>query len=364
MGKKFKCKLIEGVLEGTVAEDDLCGFMCFVVGVISMFLVVGAIATLIVLGVDNRHSFGSLSSSHKVKPLSSRVMQSLTNSVTMYTEILDDTPGSLDKELDLLVLVHSLPQDSASREAIRKTWMKTTLSLVEVLFVVPAAGVAELETIKNESKTHQDMIVFLSGPKIPESETLLLEYVWAMRSRKFAYLMKTRDSMYVRLDVLMKEVVKNLNDAKSNAYLGYFQGQQKPGEKSTKYNEPEWFLCDYFIRFAHSGGYILSRELVHRLYTQASVLYPYNNEDVALGTWLSPYDDVDWTHNIRFNTEVGKSRGCRNNFIVFPSSDMVAQHDRLQNGGSLCLVEENLVQTYNYNFKTSPSKCCTAVKFD
>ena len=139
----------------------------------------------------------------------------------------------------------------------------------------------------------------------------MLELVWAMRARTFSYLLKTRDCMYVRLEPLMKEVVQNLLETHANAYLGYFQGKEKPKQRhSTKLAEPDWYLCDSFIRFAHSGGYILSRKLVDRLHFQVAILYPYNNEDVSLGTWLSPYDDVSWTHSIRFDTEIGRSRGC------------------------------------------------------
>jgi len=255
--------------------------------------------------------------------------------------------------------------------------MKKASPMVEVLFVVPARGISQsnLERIKQECEQHEDIIVFLDGPVLPESESLLLELVWTTRKRSFAYLMKTRDSMYVRLDILLQDVVHRLIANESNAYLGYFDGQQKPNRhqdssilhqepRSTKHNEPDWFLCDYFIRFAHSGGYILSKELVHRLAAQAYILFPYNNEDVALGTWLSPYNDISWIHNINFDTEVGRSRGCRNSFLVFPSATKMVQYQRLQNGGSVCVVEQDLVQTYWYDFNTSPSKCCTPVEFE
>lgn len=350
-------------------EDDVCAFVCFVVGVISMFIVVGAIATLIVLGVDDRRDISSLTSTHHAKPLSSGVMDSIMDPSVMYRGVIDDTTPTtlISVELELLVLVHSLPGNVSARNAIRATWMTDMPTGAEVLFVVPAKNIEEsvIDNVKQESKTHRDMVVFLDSPVVPESEALMLQLVWSARARKFAYLMKTRDSMYVRLDTLMSKVVGKLLKTGSNAYLGYFQGQQDPRDKTSgKLSEPNWHLCDKFIRYAHSGGYILSGTLVNRLELQMSMLYPYNNEDVALGTWLSPYADVDWTHTIHFDTEIGRPRGCRNDLIVFQPTDMVAQHNRLTSSRDVCLLEHEIKKTYHYNFNTLPSQCCSAVKFN
>ena len=344
-------------------EEDACGFVCFLVGLIFMFVVVGGIATLIVLGVDeDRQVITSLTSTHSAKPLSQAVVNSLKN---MEGRTIDHTEnGSPGRKLDLLVLVHSLAKDNSLRDVIRKTWMVGVDSSVEVVFVIPAKDVSSkyLEGIRQESSTHKDMVVFLDAPTMPESEALILELTWSSSQRDFEYLLKTRDSMYVRIGALMEEVRK-LKDTKSNAYLGYFQGKESPRNRgSTKHREPEWFLCNYFIRFAHSGGYILSRELVNRLSTVATYLFPYNNEDVALGTWLSPYNDVNWTHMVNFDTEIGHSRGCFNDFIVFPSSHTVSEHERISSGGPTCLSEKELVKTYEYNFNMSPSKCCTELE--
>ena len=342
-------------------EDTLCGVVCFVVGVVLVMVLVGVIATLIVLGVDERRTIDSLTSTHPSKPLSPGVMESL-DPANINARVLDHTWGS-PNELDLLILVRSLPEASSARTAIRKTWMKAVPQSVEVLFVVPAGMVptSELDPLELESTTHRDMVVFLDGPVQPESEALLLELVWSSKNRRFAYLMKTRDCMYVRVQALLRQLVWTLKDAKSNAYLGYFQAHENPwNEKSTKLAEPEWYLCDSFIRFAHSGGYILSGELVRRLSSLASLLYPYNNEDVALGTWLSPYSDVNLTHSVHFDTEIGRSRGCSNHFLVFPSTDMPSQHSRLEGDGPVCLDENEVIKPYWYDFSAPPSKCCTA----
>ena len=357
-------KLLDADDEGDELTSDLCGFVCFLVGIISMFLVVGAIATLIVLGVDDRQKITSLSSTHPAKPLSHGVKALVQDYPSMVARVIDDTRATPTKELDLLILVRSPAESALVRDIIRKTWKKNQPPGVEVVFIVPAVLVtpSKQESLERESQLHRDMIVFLDAPVVPESEGFLMGLAWATHSRQFAYLMSTRDSMYVRLDILTNDVVQKLIDTNSNVYLGYFEGRQSPrSEPNTKLSEPGWFLCDNYIRFAHSGGYILSQKLVHRLHSQASVLYPYNNEDVAVGTWLSPYDDINWMHNIRFDTEIGRSRGCRNNWIVFPSSAMESVHDRLISDDPACLVEHEMIPTYTYNFFTAPSKCCNNI---
>lgn len=352
--------------EGEGEGGDTCALVCFVVGLVCMFIFVGAIATLIVLGFEDKSSVSSLTSTHPAKPLSPGVAESLLMGVSEL-RVIDHTPENLRlRELDLLVLVQSQVSDSSLRDVVRKTWMKGAGPSVEVLFTVPARGIdsSDLEQIRAESVANRDMVVFLDAPTtVPESEALLLELTWSTQHRQFSYLLKTRDSMYVRLDVLIQDVVQGLKDSQANAYLGYFQGKENPRNKySVKHREPEWYLCDLYVRFAHSGGYILSHQLAYRIASLAGHLFPYNNEDVALGTWLSPFSDVDWMHNVHFDTELGNSRGCKNDYIIFPSSHMQSQHERIRTGGPVCLLEREVIQSYTYDFHMPPSKCCVAVE--
>ena len=345
------------------ATSDLCGLISLVIGVISMFLVVVAIATLAVLGVDHRQEITSLSSTHPFKAMSYGVRDLIQNYSSKRARVIDDTQAP-SKKSDLLILVRSATDNFKSRAIVRKTWKRLQPPGVEVIFVVPAFVItsSNLEAIKRESKTNKDMIVFLDGPTVPESEGFLMGLAWATHSRKFSYLMSTRDSMYIRLDVLKEGIIKQLLANHTNAYLGYFEGRQSPKDKhSTKLPEPDWFLCDTYVRFAHSGGYILSSKLVHRLHSQSSLLFPYNNEDVAVGAWLSPYNDVDWIHETTFDTELGLSRGCQNSWVVVPAPDMVRMHARVSSGETLCLMEHEARPTHSYNFHIAPSKCCNHV---
>ena len=350
---------------GDDEDDETCGIFCFGLGLILMFVGVAILATVIVYNQSdqNHGAVTSLTSTREVKPVSKELTKVLDTPNSIIGTISHVPQPKISEKLSLLVLVRSLPDSLNFRKSIRDTWMpQTGKDRVRVVFSIQAKGASskELASLEEESRTHKDMVVFLESKAVPESEPLLFEWVWSMRTFTFDYLLKVRDVMYVRLPLLMTDIVKSLKEKNSNTYLGYFEGNRDP-KNSGKLDEPDWFLCDQFIRYAHSGGYILSEKLIKRLLHQAKFLHPYNNEDVALGTWLSPFNDIDWIHEPRFDTETGKARGCMNDNLIFQTedhADMVVKHHKLIQNGRHCEREHEDVQRYSYNFDTLPSQCC------
>ena len=232
---------------------------------------------------------------------------------------------------------------------------------VIVRFMIPVRGLSyeSLTALTSESVAHKDMATFLEVSEYPQSEKLLYEFLWSEQNVRYNYIMKTREDYYVRIEELLHDVRRIKKHR--NVYWGYFEAQKGPGH-SGKHPEPEWFLCDQFVRYAHSGGYIISRDLVRRVIGQAEYLQLYNNEDVGLAIWLSPYSDVEWRHDTRFDTEIGNSRGCQNSFVVFPTEnalEMVAKHKRLLDVGEICEKEFELTPAYSFNFDVAPAKCCS-----
>ena len=347
-------------------DDETCGIFCFGLGLILMFVGVAILATVIVYNQsDQIHGpVTSLTSTRAVRPVSEQLSKTLESPSSVIKTVSDVHRPIMTEKLSLLVIVRSLPEHERRRTSIRKTWMPSTQAGLDtmVVFSIPAKGVSskQLTLLEEESRINRDMVVFLESNSLPESEQLLFEWAWVVRTFDFGYLLKVRDSVYVRLPLLMSEVVKGLKERNSNAYLGYFEGNRHPKE-SGKLDEPDWFLCDHFIRYAHSGGYILSEVLIKRLFRQAKFLHPYNNEDVALGTWLSPFNDIDWIHETRFDTEVEKPRGCKNNNLIFQTNnhaDMIVKHHQLLQDGYFCDREFENVRAYSYNFDSLPSQCC------
>ena len=344
--------------------DERRSLFCFSLGLILTFVGATILAVVIVLHHSNKSyaPVTSLISTRRVRPVSQELIDVLRNPATLVP--LTDShhgPLSLDKKLSLLVIIHSLPKSSNLRTSIRDTWMPhgEIDSDIVVFFSVPAKGLSEkvLTSLREESHAYKDMVIFTQSSSTPESELLLFEWVWAVKTFNFHYLLKIRDTMYVNLPLLMTDIVEELKERKSNAYLGYFEGNKDP-RKNNKLNEPDWYLCDRFIRYAHSGGYIISEVLVKRLLHQAEYLHPYNNEDIALATWLSPFNDINWIHETRFDTEIGNPRGCKNSNLIFQiesNADMVVVHHRFIQNGQYCKVESENIPTYKYNFNALPS---------
>ncbi len=265
----------------------------------------------------------------------------------------------------LLVLVDSQPGAYERRMAVRNTWMKyPSIEVnVAVLFTITEKG-QPLEVVTElsvESAKYQDMVVYRGVSDCPESERLLYQLLWSEQNVQYKHILRTRDNFYVRVEELLHDVRRITKN--TSVYWGYFDGRQRPGQ-STKLPEPEWFLCNTFVRFAHSGGYIISRQLVRRLLGQAEYLQLYNNEDVALSIWLSPYSDVEWRHDPRFDTEEGRPRGCRNDYLVFPVNStlaLVKVHKRALESGRLCETEYEQIQSYYYNFESPVDQCCSPI---
>ena len=172
-------------------------------------------------------------------------------------------------------------------------------------------------------------------------------------------------SLSLRFYVRLEDIVDELHGTfppQSNLYWGYFEGSRGARHRwRGKHPEPDWFLCDRFIRFAHSGGYIISQALAQRLVRAADYLQLYANEDIAMATWLSPFRDVTWQHDVRFDTDPGQSRGCQDSFLIFPVDsprDMLGRHQRLVDSGRVCRKEHHLIRPHAFDFSVPPSKCC------
>ena len=336
--------------------------------ILSMVFITGMVAFSVVWSgiLKENVPLKSLSSVYDVKPVPRKLLQVLKtpgSQQVIYHVNLSTCVGAdciqNTEPIVLLVLVESLPTSYDIRMAIRHSWMQYSSSAL-VHFVVPGKEVPEetLKRLKEESAAFKDLVVFLDAKELPQSVKLLYEFAWAEQAINYLYLMKTSEQFYVRTKELVEELRKMQND--SMLYWGYFEGRRRPTDKG-KHPEPHWFLCDTFIRYAHAGGYIVSRPVVKRLLSVGKYLQLYNNEDVAVGTWLSPYKDINWKHDVLFDTEVGASRGCRNSFVVFPtnsSSDMASIHQRLTETGRHCLGPE-AASGYEYNFNKLPAKCCS-----
>lgn len=86
----------------------------------------------------------------------------------------------------------------------------------------------------------------------------------------------------------------------------------------------------------------------------------FNAEDISVGLWLAPVNNILRIHDTRFDTE-WTSRGCQNYYLIthkMSMHDMKQLYNNVVKTNRLC-SEETLTRTsYLYNWSNLPSQCC------
>lgn len=170
----------------------------------------------------------------------------------LHTVTLKPNPSPNVIRLRLLVLVMSAVKNRNYRDAIRETWAQPKDD-VKILFVVSKA-----RSLNPENLLHNDML------EVDEKEgfRLLTRKVLASFSGvhdiNFDYLLKCDDDSFVNIPLIFNELEYM---PKNRFYWGYFYGNARV-QKTGKYKEAEWVLCDRYLPYAVGGGYVLSKDLI------------------------------------------------------------------------------------------------------
>ena len=239
----------------------------------------------------------------------------------------------------LVVVILSPPNATECRNAIRKTWIKGYQERpqgVLVKFSIGINGLSEqvLSNLANEQEKFNDLMLL---HKVYDSYSnltmkVLNSFVYANSNYKFFYLLKSDDDSFVILDVILEE----LAERKSNQsyYWGYIIDRAIVHTKG-KYAEHKWFLSNNYLPYAQGIAYVLSGDLITYLTVNPDKLMLYNNEDVSVGTWISPYN-IERRHDKRFIYYYWR---CRRDGIVFnPVSipKMYSMYKTYTKNGTVC----------------------------
>lgn len=260
---------------------------------------------------------------------------------------------------NLLVVVISAPSHENERNVIRQTWASKPPPEVSVRFAVGTNGIQDklLDSLAKESSSHGDLLLL---ENLQESFQQLTKKVletmkFVVKNVQFNFLMKVDEDSFVRLEEVSYEL---LSKPQERLYWGFFDGRASV-KRSGKWEEKEYVLCDRYLPYALGGGYVLSKDLVQYVVTNADLLQIFKNEDASLGTWLAPLN-INRIHDPHFDTEY-KSRGCFNSYLVTHKkspADMQQLHTNLKSNGHLCSAEHQERLSYIYNWNAPPSKCC------
>ena len=267
----------------------------------------------------------------------------------------------------LVILVLSSIKTKERRETIRQTWMKGLGNKARKVLVRFSLGIEglpwdEVENLRSENDVKGDLLLLenLQDSYYNLSRKVLESIVAVEKLYRFSYLLKCDDDSFVLVDDIVRELEQR--SSKRSFYWGFFDGRAHV-KRQGKWKESSWFLCDRYLPYALGGGYVLSQDLVQRVAGNSDGLALYNNEDVSVGVWLSPYS-AERRHDVRFNTEF-VSRGCRNVYLVSHKqsvNDMVSKQLLLDETGKQCSKEYQTRLSYAYNWTVEPSKCCQRVR--
>ncbi|XP_060727988.1 UDP-GalNAc:beta-1,3-N-acetylgalactosaminyltransferase 2 [Tachysurus vachellii] len=155
----------------------------------------------------------------------------------------------------------------------------------------------EEKALQEEIRTYGDIVfvdVVDTYRTVPYK--LLYFYKWAVKYADFSLLLKTDDDCYINTDkVLMNIDYKSL--MRSNLWWGNFR-QNWAVDRVGKWQELE-YTSPVYPAFACGSGYMVSRDLVDWLASNADKLQVYQGEDVSMGIWMAAvqvqtYQDAGW----------------------------------------------------------------------
>ena len=286
-------------------------------------------------------------------------------SVYLRTQYLDQSSYLL------VVLVHSTPRASGTRGAIRASWLTNRRSQTRYLarFVIGTKNLTpkDAQALACENKQYGDLVMLpddadtVNPQEWSSTSKLLGSFRWAMDNVKFSYILKCTDSTFAVIDTIVKELEfrEQKNNKTTDFLWGFFAGGVQAG-KEGRLNEKNWFLCSHFLPFPQGGGYVISHSLVELLLSLAEEVQHYEHDDIGLGAWISPFNNIEKYHDVRFNTGY-YSRGCQNVYIVShmeTGSSMQRKYSSLVQTGQVCQQEFMSRLSYVYNWTAPANRCC------
>lgn len=247
---------------------------------------------------------------------------------------------------------------------------------VKALFAVGTYGLSRIErkTIYEEQRVYSDVLELedLEDSYANLTTKILQSMKHIDEMYDFKYLMKVDDDTYLKLDLLSEDLLSyyeklhrvHLKHRKSvELYWGYFKGAATIQQRG-QWKESNYKLCDRYLPYAVGGGYVLSKKLISFIASYGTSLSTYKSEDMAVGTWLAPFQDIHRRHDVRFDT-AWMARKCQDYHLVLHKR--TAQQMKEIYGGQLCSHEEEHQDTqqrpkeYFYDWTVPPSQCCKAL---
>ncbi|EPQ17132.1 UDP-GalNAc:beta-1,3-N-acetylgalactosaminyltransferase 2, partial [Myotis brandtii] len=151
--------------------------------------------------------------------------------------------------------------------------------------------------LQEESSRHGDIVfvdVVDTYRNVPAK--LLNFYKWTVEATSFDLLLKTDDDCYIDLEAVLTRIARRTLQGPS-VWWGNFRLNWAV-DRTGKWQELE-YPSPAYPAFACGSGYVVSRDIVHWLASNAGRLKTYQGEDVSMGIWMAAigpkrYQDSLW----------------------------------------------------------------------
>ncbi|XP_033117100.1 beta-1,3-galactosyltransferase 1-like [Anneissia japonica] len=247
---------------------------------------------------------------------------------------------SCKRNILLLVLVTSAPENFEIRASIRKTWAsvsdKGSTSSQVVFLLGKTYHPATQVLLEDEVQRHDDI---LQGNFIDSYRNLTLKvqngFLWAAKVCQPRFILKTDDDCFVNIK-LMTHYLLNHNTIKSKLYAG---NRMKTLDVIRR-NDSKWRVSNNlyprheYPPYASGTGYLLSGDVLQRMVKAAKHIKPFPVEDAYTGV-IAEYLGIPLIDSGRFTLFNANWNTCNYRYLfvihrVSPEQQFVCQNHSIE----------------------------------
>ncbi|KAJ8306550.1 hypothetical protein KUTeg_017095 [Tegillarca granosa] len=251
------------------------------------------------------------------------------------------------KGTSFIILITSSPEHFSKRNEIRKTWCQPEKygrprNSWQCIFLVgefynSQEGSTKTNSnanLKEESQIHKDL---LQGSYVDSYRNLTFKVVhglhWVSRTCPVDYVLKTDDDCFVNANLLYKLVISHPNAY--NVYIGNvlteLEKRKVVRDKQSRWHVPlDVYPEQYYPKYASGAGYLLSKDLVHRLVNVCKYIKPIPIEDAYIGILASKLE-VSPAQSSRFTLMSAGWTICNYLYFIVIHSVVAEQQGTMHN---------------------------------
>ncbi|KAM6431066.1 beta-1,3-galactosyltransferase 9 [Liasis olivaceus] len=263
--------------------------------------------------------------------------------------VISNSEACSKREIFLLVLIFSCPENLSWRNAIRKTWANVTYVqgyATLVLFVLgkPSSATTQLEVIR-ETDQQQDLIqgTFLDTP---ENQTLKIKRAieWIVTYCSEArFILKIDEDMFANLQTLV-EYLLNLRTHPEDIYLGrLIQDIPKKDSQNGSFTSIKKYPEQHYPNYCSVTAFVMSQDVARKIYVTAREVSPSLPPGIFVGICARAAGVVPM-HSSRFSGKrhIWYNRCCYKYIFtssVSKTSQLLQEWEEMKAGKDCTLLE-------------------------